>query len=40
MDYIRATLATTTAPLVLDVKKLRAVVNKASAEFMNSNKLT
>ena len=35
MDYIRSTLATTTAPLVLDVKKLRAIVNKASAEFMN-----
>ena len=35
LDYIRSTLATTTAPLVLDVKKLRAIVNKASAEFMN-----
>jgi hypothetical protein len=35
MDFIRSTLATTTAPLVLDVKKLRAVVNRASAEFMN-----
>lgn len=40
MDYIRSTLATTTAPLVLDVKKLRAVVNKAAVEFMNNNKLT
>jgi hypothetical protein len=35
MDYIRSTLATTTAPLVLNVKKLRAVVNKAAIEFMN-----
>ena len=35
LDFIRSTLATTTAPLVLDVKKLRAIVNKASAEFMN-----
>ena len=35
LDFIRSTLATTTAPLVLDVKKLRAVVNRASAEFMN-----
>ncbi len=38
IDYIRSTLATTTAPLVLDVKKLRAIVNKASAEFMNQLK--
>jgi hypothetical protein len=40
MDYIRSILATTAAPLVLDVKKLRAIVNKASAEFMNNDKLT
>jgi hypothetical protein len=37
IDYIRSTLATTTAPLVLDVKKLRAIVNKASVEFVKSN---
>jgi uracil-DNA glycosylase len=38
LDYIRSTLATTTAPLVQDVKKLRAIVNKASIEFMNQLK--
>jgi RNAse (barnase) inhibitor barstar len=36
LDYIRSTLATTTAPLVLNVNKLRAIVNKASVEFMNN----
>jgi hypothetical protein len=36
MDYIRSTLATTTAPLVLNVKKLRAVVNKEATKFMNN----
>ena len=35
LDYIRSTLATTTAPLVLNVKKLRAVVNKEATKFMN-----
>ena len=34
-DYIRSTLATTTAPLVLNANKLRAIVNKAAIEFMN-----
>jgi hypothetical protein len=38
LDYIRSTLATTTAPLVLDVKKLRAIVNKAAVEFMDQLK--
>ena len=33
LDYIRATLATTTA-LELNAKKLRAIVNKASTEFL------
>jgi hypothetical protein len=40
MDYIRSTLATTTAPLVLNVKKLRAIVNKEATKFMNNNNLT
>ena len=35
LDYIRSTLATTTVPLVLNVNKLRAIVNKAAVEFMN-----
>jgi hypothetical protein len=35
MDYIKSTLATTTAPLVLNVKKLRAIVNKEATKFMN-----
>jgi hypothetical protein len=35
LDFIRSTLATTTVPLVLNVKKLRAIVNKAAVEFMN-----
>jgi RNAse (barnase) inhibitor barstar len=34
IDYIRATLATTTAPLDLNVKTLRAIVNKKSMEFL------
>jgi hypothetical protein len=36
MDYIRSTLATTTAPLVLNVNKLRAIVNKEATKFMNN----
>jgi hypothetical protein len=36
LDYIRSTLATTTAPLVLNVKKLRAIVNREATNFWNS----
>ena len=36
LDYIKSTLATTTAPLVLNVKKLRAIVNKEATKFMNN----
>jgi len=36
MDYIRSTLATTTVPLVLNVNKLRAIVNREATNFMNN----
>ena len=36
LDFIRSTLATTTAPLVLNVNKLRAIVNKEATKFMNN----
>jgi hypothetical protein len=36
IDYIKATLATTTAPLSLDAKTLRAIVNTASMKFLNN----
>ena len=35
LDYIRSSLATTTVPLVLNVKKIRAIVNKEATKFMN-----
>lgn len=37
LDYIRATLATTTAPITLNALTLRAIVNKASLEFLNKH---
>lgn len=37
LDYIRSTLATTTAPLDLNPKKLREIVNKASLEYYNND---
>ena len=35
LDYIKSTLATTTAPLVLNVNELRAIVNREATKFMN-----